>query len=59
MNSCKKWWGYRHNWNKWTVVEKHNLLRSSDKALIGEVIVQKQKCQDCGFERYDQQNINV
>jgi len=58
--SC--FWG--HKFNKWKIVSEKNIVRGSldanDKEqVIGEAVIQRRKCDNCGFTQIDRQEHRV
>lgn len=40
---------WEHDWSKWEVVHKTNILRSEDSAIVGMMEVQARVCKRCGL----------
>lgn len=63
MKSCKKLFGYKHNWGKWEYVkdfelDSKNMQTGKVAKSTGRCLIQKRKCDDCGFVEVNQQKIN-
>ena len=48
MNCKKTFWGYKHNWSRWEVIDEGNILSGNNR--IGKYLVQGRTCKDCNFK---------
>lgn len=48
-NKCETFWGTKHTFGKWEIVEEYDLVRTENKVKVGRGITQKRRCEVCGF----------
>ena len=51
MNCKKTLFWYKHNWNKWKVIDRGDITRA-DNSVIGKYIFQERICKDCNFKQF-------
>lgn len=53
METCERWWGYKHIWDKWNIDKETNVLESypweTEKRTVGKAIYQRRMCLKCGL----------
>ncbi len=65
MDTCKRWWGNKHNFGKWEIdrrqyiYENHIVLGEIVKLNTGELFIQKRKCQNCNLAEFNKQVIEI
>jgi hypothetical protein len=54
---CEKWWGTKHDFAEWEIVEKGEVVRQirGIKVITGFFIQQQRKCKRCGYIQIDSQ----
>lgn len=59
MRKEKRRFHFWHDWSKWEIGGETDILRSRDNLIVGKLIVQKRKCEECGLIYYNQQRIMI
>lgn len=61
MNKCKRWYGEKHNWGKWSIKKRNDIFSTEwgVRRMVGEMIIQERQCLDCGKTEIDTKEIFV
>lgn len=59
MSQCKILWFEDHNFDQWKIVEESNIVRGSDKGVIGKIVLQARKCKKCGLTEFKKEKMNL